>query len=284
MKSDNEKKSDGEPTPDPKTEEATSVSRREWLLSVGGAALIAGLPASPGSAAIPAVPVGAAHPEAALPPGLYSPSSECLGRALESDGLFHPVPPGSETDYVRPLVGPFRPAFFSADEFQALRRLVELLLGLDEGEADAVCRWIDLRVASAAGIRRAAKALSPEHRAVAVAYYGAEYVNHQETNAPEPVCREGLAWLKRESQQRHGAKFIALSEQQQTEILKLVSGEQPEKENENAGTRFFKLLKAEAVAGYYTSRGGLKELDYQGNQFHAQSPACNLPLKNISPT
>lgn len=280
MNNDEAKNQHTESAPDTKAEDAGSFSRREWFLRVGGAALAAGVPVLPGETVTSPPQDAKVRPAALLPPGLYSPSSECLGQALESDALFHPVPPGSETDYVRPLAGAFRPEFFSEDEFPVLHRLVALLLGLREGDVKAVSEWIDLRVSSAAGIRRAAQALSPERRAVAVAYSGAGPLEHLETNAPEPICREGLVWMEHASQQRYGTKFIELTEAQQIEIVKAMSDDQPEEGNENAGTRFFTFLKAEAVNGYYTSPAGLKELDYQGNQFHAESPRCNLPLKN----
>ena len=44
----------------------------------------------------------------------------------------------------------------------------------------------------------------------------------------------------------------------------------------NAGTRFYDLLKAESIRGFYTSRRGLKELDFKGNSFYAESPGCGI--------
>lgn len=285
MKNDEEKNRKANPAPYAKADDPDSLSRREWFLQVGGAALAAGLPSLTGEAAASVLQGENSHLVEELPPGLYLPSGECLGRALESDGLFHAIPPGSETDYARPIVGMFKPSFFSEDEFRALRRLVEFILGLqkdstvsaeDEQKAEAVSRWIDLRVASAAGVREAARALSPEHRAVAIAYYGAGAVHRLETEAPEPICQEGFAWIERESQQKYGARFTELNEARQIDILNEMSDDRPEKDGENAGMRFFKFLKAEAIHGYYTSQAGLKELDDQGNRFHAESPSCNL--------
>ena len=39
-------------------------------------------------------------------------------------------------------------------------------------------------------------------------------------------------------------------------------------------TRFFTFLKAEAIRAYYTSRHGLRELNYKGNWYYAASPGC----------
>ena len=66
----------------------------------------------------------------------------------------------------------------------------------------------------------------------------------------------------------------ALTEDEHIGILKEVSDDRPDITTENAGTRLFKFIKAEAIRGFYTSRMGLKELDYRGNAFYAESPRC----------
>ena len=117
----------------------------------------------------------------ALPPGLFEPSSEHMVHALTNDERYVKIPAGSETDYVRPRLGPFRPAFFNEHEFQMVQRLVKLTLGYrrralrrppmqnwNKRSAD-VAEWIDLVVSQAASVREAANQISPQHRALAVA-------------------------------------------------------------------------------------------------------------------
>ncbi|HTV55302.1 MAG TPA: gluconate 2-dehydrogenase subunit 3 family protein, partial [Terriglobia bacterium] len=253
---------------------------------LGAAALIAGLPAEleRGDAAEGTV---AGEP---LPPGLYLPSSERLGHVLSSDELFHAIPAGSQTDYARPVSGLFRPTFFSEHEFQVVRRLVRLILGLPSREVsqasqnganesaegkredtvESVAQWIDVQMASAAAVRNAARSLSPEHRTVAAHYYGPEVVHRQETAEPDTIWREGLTWLDQHSHQKYGAEFLKLTGAQEVEILE-VAGSRLKSE---AGFRFFDLIKRESVRGYYTSRQGLRELDYRGNSFYPESPGC----------
>ncbi|MGH9448563.1 MAG: gluconate 2-dehydrogenase subunit 3 family protein [Terriglobia bacterium] len=277
-----EKNGSADPGEHSQAEKTDAMTRREWLQGVGGAALVAGWPASPDG-------VGAATSTVQgviLPSGLYTPSPEHLGHALASDSRFHTIPPGSETDYARPLTGAFKPAFFSENEFPVVRRMVEIILGLPpdtedqpagsgrEDVAEDVARWVDLRAASAVRVRAAARALSPEHRALAIHYYGPEAVRRVETEAPEGTCREGLAWVEQVSQQKYGAGLLKLNELQQVEIIESVSDDRPDPALENAGTRFFMFLKAEATRAYYTSRHGLRELNYKGNSFHAASPGC----------
>jgi hypothetical protein len=265
------------------------LTRREWLLKLGEAAVMLGCSGpmleTTGHAATQ-IPANAAQ----LPPGLYEASSDHLSHALTADSPFVRIPPGSETDYVRPPNGPFQPQFFAAEEFRTIRRIVELMLGEATGSSGArgaekanhdnhdisgaVAEWIDLSLLSAGPVREAARGLAPEHRILAVAYYGAEAVRALEERDPQQVCRDGLRWIKEESEHLSGAPFLRLKEAQQTQILERISDHAQNRTPENAGTRLFHLIKSEVTRGFYTSQAGLKELDYKGNAFYAESPGC----------
>jgi hypothetical protein len=250
------------------------LTRRLWILGISETAFGLGFAGVMGADASQLV---------SLPPGLYQPLTDHLGHALESAGRFHPIPSGSQTDYVRPRTGPFEPLFFSPEEIAIIRRLTELILGEGSGAGkdgrasvgEEVAEWIDLRAFSSAGTRGAASALDQSHRAVMVAYHGAGTVHELETFDAQKVHREGLAWLQEESRSRHKAEFLDIEEKDQLEILTAISDERMNKDVQTHGTRFFELIKAEAIRGFYTSQVGLKELDFKGNAFYARSPGCN---------
>jgi hypothetical protein len=252
----------------------SELTRRLWIVALGETALGVGVAG-----------VLQAHADEAttLPPGLYEPLTDHLGHALQSAGRFHPIPPNSPTDYVTPSSEPFQPLFFSHSEFAIIRRITELLLGEEahtedhelEGVLEEVAQWIDLRVFSSAGTREAALRLDPLQRAVLVAYHGAGTVHDLETFDAQQVCRDGLAWLAEQSRSRANTDFLKAAENEQREILALASDERPDKHLENSGTRLFKLMKSEVIRGFYTSRVGLRELDFKGNAFYARSPGCN---------
>jgi hypothetical protein len=137
-------------------------------------------------------------------------------------------------------------------------RLTAQMLG-ETAEAPVVqeiVEWIDLTVAESADARKAALAISPAHRALAVHYYGAQSVQHLEETDPQTICREGLAWLDGEKS------------------LESISDNRPEPHTENAGTRFFTYLKGRVADGFYTSRAGLEELGRGNPLFHASPPGC----------
>src|SRR5262245_18079074 len=98
------------------------LTRRDWLLSFGGAVVASGFSGAPEASlqSLYATP-------ASLPAGLYAPSFDHLNHAMASEGPYFPIQPGCETEYVRPRPGPFTPRAFSAEQFRVVSRLVELI-------------------------------------------------------------------------------------------------------------------------------------------------------------
>ena len=274
------------------------LSRRQWLLKLGEAAVLLGFSGTIDESESAAASQAelATDAAAALPPGLYLPSSDHLSHALAGDSLFHAVPSGTETDYRRPPSGPYQPQFFSAAEFRTVRRMLELMLGETDGSSVAASQgddhenvvavaaeWLDLSVSNAAAVREASRRLSPSHRALAVAFHSSEErVERLEKFEPEPTCREGLAWLEAESRRRGGKPFVDLTQEQQLALLTEISDARPSagtdaainKSADNPGIRLFELIKREMIRAYYTSRTGLREFDYKGNAFYPESPGC----------
>ncbi len=269
-------------------DEEAGLSRRKWLIDVGKAAALAGIAGKTGPLHVEALtaPASSESKPESLPPGLYLPSYGHLGHALEDDSRFRQVPPGCPVDFIRPHSKPFEPQFFSPDEFKVIHRLTALMLGEapaasgkspDGNIVDEVAEWIDLHTYSFADLCKAAEQLTPEQIALAEAYDGAPLLHRIKTSDPQKTYREGLAWVAEQSKQQRQREFIELNEDQQTAILDIISDDHANKGAENNGTRFFRLLKSDIISGFYTSRTGLKELDYKGNRFYAESPGCVLP-------
>jgi hypothetical protein len=264
------------------------ISRREWLMKLGEAAFVFGFSgtAAEQQAKAETVRSAMAADVQALPAGLYEPSSEHMAHTLTNDERYVKIPAGSETDYVRPRQGPFHPGFFNDQEFQAIQRLVKLTLGArpkstvqaddaELGQAIAeIAEWIDLVVSQAASVRDVARRISPQHRALAVAYYGKEAVEKLETDDPVRVCRDGLKWLDDRSTELHGAPFLKLNDVEQIEVARSAGDANSPADHGNAGSKFLSYLSSQTVLGLYTSRFGLKELGYRGNSFAVECPGC----------
>jgi hypothetical protein len=258
--------------PKPYLDSPDDLTRRQWILRLGEFVALAGV-----SGLVPEVAAGFAAQQAeqskltALPPGLYEPSQDHLVHALSSGGNKWTPPAGAETEFAVPTLVADGPWFFEADDFKAVTRIIEVLLGkVDSSASLEAARWFDLWLASAAAVRTAAQQLDPMHRALAVAFYGETEVRELETAHPDAVGRTGIRALRNLSHIFYQRDFLELTEAEQFDLLMTAS-------KAEAGTeehKFFELIRREAIRGYYTSAEGLKELDYRGNAYYGECPGC----------
>ena len=255
-------------------ESADEITRRQWLLRLGEMVVFAGVSGLvPESVSEQFVAGQQSQPQAAdgLPPGLYAPSADDLVHVLQRADKNYVTPPGSETEYALPAAEPYQVQFFSEQELRIVRRLVEIVLGkVDPSAFSETTRWLDLWFQSAAGVLDAAQHLDSLHRALAVAYYGETCVHELETSNPQIVAREGIAALHALSLNGHGRGFLELTESEQIELVASLAPAQLD----NPLHRFFRVVRNEAIRGYYTSAEGLKELDYRGNAYYGECPGC----------
>jgi hypothetical protein len=213
------------------------LSRRGWILRLGGAALLRDVTLNGLSAA--------QGPQ--LPPGLYEPSLQHLAHSLKTA--------------IAPLPEQPSPQYFGAEDFSVIRMLIARVLGeeLTDPVILEVAAWIDLIAGRAADTRAAAHALSAAHRRLAVDYYGEDTVRELESEDPQAICRDGLAALKQGGFQNLDPNA------QVAHLVDLENGNDP----------FISWIKRRTLDGFYTSRRGLQELDYKGNAFYAESPGCD---------
>jgi Gluconate 2-dehydrogenase subunit 3 len=256
----------------------SEVTRREWLVRLGeGGALIA-------LRGVDLASAQTAANTAALPAGVWLPSYDHIGHALANRDPFVAMPAGCEVEYRQPPPEPLQPRFFSAGDFQTIRRLTGLILAepADAPVVAEIAEWIDLRVFEAPGVREAARSLAAEYRAVAAHYHGEAELQELEETDLQTLCREGLAWLTAESNRRFQKSFLEVDETGQLAIVTAVLGDANERGvttpgaiSTGSGSRFLAWLKAMAIDGFYTSRAGLDELDYKGNSFYTSPPGCD---------
>jgi gluconate 2-dehydrogenase gamma chain len=143
-----------------------------------------------------------------------------------------------------PRVAAYQPSYFSPAEYRTIDILTGLIIPADEspGAQEAgVSEFIDFLAA------------------------------HGEEEIRQPM-RDGLKWLDTAANQRHSANFAKLSLDQQNQILSSIAQRNATANQE--GQAFFLLIRQYTVMGYYTSRAGLRELDYPGLRFYTESPAC----------
>ena len=213
------------------------LSRRRWLLRLGETAVLSGFSG---------IVLDAAETPA-LPAGLYLPSV---------DHLAHVMAKAQNSNS-----GPFTAQFFGTDDFALVTKLVALILGEETSTPPVpeIAQWLDLIVSQSAAFRKAARGLTPAARRLAVDFYGEETVRDLEGTEPQKLCQTGLRKLS------EGA-FLQAPEGQQLAMLSAL---------EESADPFSRWFKDRVIEGFYTSKEGLKELDYKGNSFYAESPGCD---------
>ena len=148
-----------------------------------------------------------------------------------------------------PPEGPYEPKFFSADEFETLSRIAELIIPSTDtpGAIGAgVPKYIDGVVSA--------------------------NVEHQKR------FREGLQWLEQKSEKRFRKPFARLTEDQQVKLLTPLSEKVDSGRKLGVGERFFAMVKNMTADGYYTSQVGLvRELGYSGGTVLDSFPSCEIP-------
>jgi len=94
-----------------------------------------------------------------------------------------------------------------------------------------------------------------------------DFIDFMAKDVPEMQVklRGGLAWMSFEAQSRFGKGFDEITAEERLSIVDDVAYPEKNKEEFTAGKKFFGLLRFLTLTGFYTSKEGLNDLDYQGN-------------------
>ncbi|HXW90095.1 MAG TPA: gluconate 2-dehydrogenase subunit 3 family protein [Terriglobales bacterium] len=150
---------------------------------------------------------------------------------------------GEELAPSKPAV--YQPVFFTAAEYALVERLAAIIIPTDEtpgADQAGVAEFIDVMTAR-----------DPD-------------LQHQ--------LRAGGQWLDAHSQKLEGKPFLGLSSDRQVSLLETLAYREKFRAGEESGRNYFALMREYTIMGFYTSEVGLKELDFPGLRFYAESPAC----------
>jgi len=139
----------------------------------------------------------------------------------------------------------YQPQFFTDTEYVLVERLAAIIIPSDETPG-----------ADEAGV--------------------AEFIDVMTSRDPDlqHTFRTGLQWLNAHSQKLQGKPFLGLTPEAQVALLEPLAYTKKFRPGEEPGRRFFSRMREYTIMGFYTSEVGLKELDFPGLEFYAESPAC----------
>lgn len=128
--------------------------------------------------------------------------------------------------------GAYHPKCFQPHEYAALQKLCELICprALEGGALE----FIDL--------------LASQNPELATIYTG------------------GLGWLDHAMETHHQSTFLAAKPEQQTALLDRIAYRRNESAELGPGILFFDWARRMTIDAYYTSKAGIDELGYKGNQ------------------
>ena len=90
----------------------------------------------------------------------------------------------------------------------------------------------------------------------------------KDNEAFQPDIRGGIMWLDHKSNTEYGVEFKTATEEQQKAILDGIAFYDPETPSNERPfeVNFFSLVRNLTMTGFYTSKIGIEEIGYKGNQ------------------
>jgi hypothetical protein len=139
--------------------------------------------------------------------------------------------------------------FFTADEYQTVRVLTDLIIPRDSRSGSA----------SEAGV--------PEFM---------DYMMADQDTLPEArtAMRGGLAWIDGECRRRFGNRFIDCAERERTELLDEIAWPARARPEMSHGVAFFNSFRDLTASGFWSSKMGVQDLHYGGNTFVPEWSGC----------
>jgi gluconate 2-dehydrogenase gamma chain len=143
--------------------------------------------------------------------------------------------------------GLYQAKFFTPHEWETVRVLVDIVLPRDERSGSA----------TDAGV--------PEFM---------DFMMAERTDA-QLQMRGGLAWLDAESQERSGKTFLDATASDRTALLDDIAWPKRASPALSHGVAFFTFFRDLTASGFWSSKIGIADLQYQGNVFVAEWKGCS---------
>jgi gluconate 2-dehydrogenase subunit 3-like protein len=144
---------------------------------------------------------------------------------------------------------PFAPAFFTPHEWETVRVLVDIVIPRDERSGSA----------TDAGVP--------------------EFIDFMMGDRPDGQIpmRGGLAWLDNECYERFTKTFVQATEAERAAVLNDVAWPKKAKPEMSQGVAFFNMFRDMTASGFWSSKIGIADLDYRGNEFVRDWTGCPEP-------
>ena len=152
----------------------------------------------------------------------------------------------AQTAGQKPAPGVYKPRFFTAHEWRTVRVLSDIIIPRDARSGSA----------TDAGV--------PEFMDFMM----------MDRDSMQIQMRGGLRWLDNRSNKRFAKRFIALTPKQRTDVLDEIAYPDKAVADLSHGVSFFSFFRDLTAAGFFSSRIGVKDIGYMGNEWKPQWDGC----------
>ena len=142
--------------------------------------------------------------------------------------------------------GAYQPKFFTAHEWGTVRVLVDMVIPHDERSGSA----------TEAGV--------PEFM---------DFMMIERPDGQLPM-RGGLAWLDAECQERWAKTFLLAADGERASVLDDIAWPRRARPELSHGVAFFTMFRDLTASGFWTSKIGIADLEYRGNEFVREWTGC----------
>lgn len=91
------------------------------------------------------------------------------------------------------------------------------------------------------------------------------------------AMRSGLAWLDAECRRRFSRPFVDASDAERRQVLDDIAFPRRARQEMREGVQFFGRIRDMTAAGFFSSRMGWEDLEYQGHTFVPEWNGCPEP-------
>ncbi len=146
----------------------------------------------------------------------------------------------------QPEPGKYQPQFFDEHEWRTVRVLADLIIPRDQRSGSA----------TDAGVP--------------------EFIDFMMMDRPsmQLQMRGGLRWLDNRSHTHFGKQFVALNATQQFTVLDEIAYPEKAKPEVSHGVSFFNFFRDLTAAGFWSSRIGVQDIGYMGNEWRMEWDGC----------
>jgi len=143
--------------------------------------------------------------------------------------------------------GAFQAKFFTPHEWETVRVLADVIIPKDERSGSA----------TDAGV--------PEYM---------DFLMSDGSDGQRIAMRGGLAWLDIQTRRRFKKAFKECVEQERAAVLDAIAWPAKAAPDMSQGVAFFNSFRDLTAAGFFSSKLGVEDLQYQGNTFVAEWKGC----------